>query len=239
MAQDNQDDTTQQSNFNDHNEQVDHIPLDENPMQESQYSTVNAIDNQYDKLDLEKGGEDQHALISNQQIDVSLLPKLEKIVFNPLQEDSLYVGFINIGITGLVFLVIAAIVAFFSSTIRPYVLLIYLIIILVFVVITYAEYRSFRNSGYALREEDLFFKTGWLWTSLLAIPYKRIQHLEVNQGPISRLFDLATLSVYTAGGTSSDMEIEGIKQEEAEAIKAFILQKNKNLKEQLTDDQTV
>jgi uncharacterized protein len=172
----------------------------------------------------------------NNQVDISTLPKLEKIQFEKLQEDYLYVGFINTVIIGLIALIFVAMVGFFSETIRPYVLFGYLAVILFFAFMMYAEYRSFKNSGYALRDEDLFFKSGWIWTSMIAIPYKRIQHLEVTQGPISRLFDLANVSVYTAGGSSSDMEIEGIKQDEAESIKAFVLQKNKQVKIENSED---
>jgi uncharacterized protein len=201
----------------------EHVPLNgSNGIQEEQLSQ-----NSEEVISI------NHPIIefSNPQVDLSSLPRLEKINYSKLQEDSLYVGYINIGITCLISLVIAAMVGFFSDTVRQYTLLIYLIIILIFMFMAYAEFRSFRNSGYALRQEDLFYKTGWLWTSMLAIPYKRIQHLEVTQGPISRLFDLANISVYTAGGSSSDMEIEGVKQDEAESIKAFILQKNKNIKD--------
>jgi uncharacterized protein len=172
----------------------------------------------------------------NRQVDLTTLPKLEAIQFEKLQEDYLYVGYINTGIIALVTLIVVAMAGFFSETLRPYVLYAYLVVILFFAFLMYAEYRSFRNSGYALREEDLFYKSGWIWTSMIAIPYKRIQHMEVNQGPVSRLFDLANVSVYTAGGSSSDMEIEGIMQEQAESIKAFVLQKNKNVKVENVDD---
>jgi uncharacterized protein len=136
----------------------------------------------------------------------------------------------------LVCLVAAAFVGFIFESLRPYILYAYAVIILLFCFFAYADYRSFKNSGYALREQDLFYKTGWIWTSMIAVPYKRIQHMEVNQGPVSRLFDLANVSVYTAGGSSSDMEIEGVTIQQAESIKAYVLAKSKGLKEPITND---
>ena len=57
------------------------------------------------------------------------------------------------------------------------------------------------------------------------VPFNRIQHIEINQGPFSRFFDLATLSIFTAGNSSHDLKIRGIKISEAEKIKEFISSK--------------
>jgi uncharacterized protein len=175
--------------------------------------------------------EDQsiHKEFSNQQIDSKQLPKLEHISFEPLQINTLYVSIIVSSILTLIFLIIAAMIVYFWNDARPYIFYIFGAILFIMGFIIYTEYRSFNNSGYALREQDIFYKTGWLWTSTTAIPYKRIQHLEVHQGPIDRVFDLSSVSIYTAGGDSSDMEIEGVMPDQAESIKSFILEKNISL----------
>ncbi len=82
--------------------------------------------------------------------------------------------------------------------------------------------QNFRRMGYAVREKDLLFKKGWLWSSKIIIPYKRIQHSEVYQNPIERMFGLSRLKVYTAGGASSDLSIPGLTPSKAERLKNFI-----------------
>lgn len=82
--------------------------------------------------------------------------------------------------------------------------------------------QNFRRMGYAIRDKDLLFKKGWLWTSNTIIPFKRIQHSEVYQNPIERMFGLSRLKVYTAGGASSDLSIPGLTPSKAERLKNFI-----------------
>jgi membrane protein YdbS with pleckstrin-like domain len=86
-------------------------------------------------------------------------------------------------------------------------------------------YLGFHKKKYALRERDILYKTGLLWRSNTVIPFNRIQHAEVNQGPLDRLFNLAILRVFTAGGGSSDMVIPGLRPAEAQNIKEFILKR--------------
>ena len=73
-----------------------------------------------------------------------------------------------------------------------------------------------------VREKDISYKSGLLFKKTTTIPFNRIQHLEIDQGPISRFFDLAVLSVFTAGNSSDDLKIRGLKQEDAAKIKEFI-----------------
>jgi len=57
---------------------------------------------------------------------------------------------------------------------------------------------------------------------MTSIPFNRIQHTEVNQGPLGRMFDLARVQIFTAGGSSSDISIPGLKVEEAHQLKDHI-----------------
>ena len=60
---------------------------------------------------------------------------------------------------------------------------------------------------------------------ITTVPFSRIQHIEIDEKPISRLFNLASISVYTAGDSSDDLEIRGLDKEKAQQIKEFISQK--------------
>ena len=74
---------------------------------------------------------------------------------------------------------------------------------------------------YALRERDISYKSGLLIKKITTVPFSRIQHVEIDEKPISRLFGLASLSVYTAGDSSDDLVVKGLKKE--------ILSQSKNL----------
>jgi len=76
-----------------------------------------------------------------------------------------------------------------------------------------------------MRQNDIIFKTGLLWQKEIALPFNRVQHCEVAQGPIERIFNLSELKVFTAGGASSDLNIPGLSPEEAKSMKEFIVNK--------------
>lgn len=81
---------------------------------------------------------------------------------------------------------------------------------------------GYRRRAYALRTRDITYQKGWLFKSMITLPFNRIQHTEVSQGPIERKFRLATLKIFTAGGSSSDLAIPGLDQETAQELREFI-----------------
>lgn len=85
--------------------------------------------------------------------------------------------------------------------------------------------RSYDYEGYAVREKDILYKSGIFFRSVLVIPFNRVQHCETEQGPVDRYFGLTELSLYTAGGSGSDLSIPGLTQEKANALKNFITNK--------------
>jgi len=84
---------------------------------------------------------------------------------------------------------------------------------------------SFRASGYALREQDLHYQTGWWWRKTRVVAYKRIQHLSINSSFIERRYGLASLAIYTAGAEQADFRLRGLEQTLALQIKELIGQK--------------
>ena len=53
----------------------------------------------------------------------------------------------------------------------------------------------------------------------------RIQHVEKSSTPLDRRFNLATLQIFTAGGTGGDLKIHGLPARTAEKLRFFILEK--------------
>lgn len=84
---------------------------------------------------------------------------------------------------------------------------------------------SFPYRGYLIREKDLSYKRGLLTFKLSSIPYKRIQHVELNQGVLAKRMGLASIKIFTAGGSSDDLSIPGLPIETAKQIRAFLTEK--------------
>lgn len=84
-------------------------------------------------------------------------------------------------------------------------------------------FMGFRRKTFSLRERDLTYRKGWLFHSITTVPFSRVQHCEVSQGPIERALGLASIKIFTAGGSSSDVSIPGLLPERARDMKSFIL----------------
>lgn len=85
---------------------------------------------------------------------------------------------------------------------------------------------------YVLDEEEVIVTKGVWWRTKSVVPYNRITNVNIYQGPISRHFGLAKLSIQTAGfsGVSSsghrtaEAEIFGIKdfEETKDAVMNYV-----------------
>ena len=84
---------------------------------------------------------------------------------------------------------------------------------------------SVPRRGYVLRDKDILFRKGVIWRSETAVPFNRIQHVETSNTPLDRKFGLATLQIFTAGGSSGDLKINGLGYDIAEQLRVFILDK--------------
>jgi len=62
-------------------------------------------------------------------------------------------------------------------------------------------YRWFSDAkkGYWITDEAVSYRVGWFTPSITSVPVKRIQHIEVMQGAIGRLFKLHEVKVLSAG----------------------------------------
>ncbi|MEN8928364.1 MAG: PH domain-containing protein [Flavobacteriales bacterium] len=80
----------------------------------------------------------------------------------------------------------------------------------------------FKRKMYSLHDTNLAYKKGWLVSHLTVVPFSRIQHIEIDEGPLERFFNLATLSIYTAGDSGKDLKISGLTKEKSQEIKELI-----------------
>jgi len=63
---------------------------------------------------------------------------------------------------------------------------------------------------------------GWLFHSDTIVPFVRVQHIDVNRGPIDKLFGTASLVVHTAGTHNSIVTLPGLSPDRAAEIRETI-----------------
>lgn len=90
-----------------------------------------------------------------------------------------------------------------------------LVVTLVGLLITPRQARSF---GYQLRNDDLVFRRGILWQRVVAVPYGRMQLIDITHGPLDRGFGIAQLKLVTAAA-STGVTIPGLTQDAAEQLR--------------------
>src|SRR5215218_5881022 len=81
---------------------------------------------------------------------------------------------------------------------------------------------SYRHWSYQVAEDALELRHGVVRRVHSAIPYFRVQHIDVAQGPVERAVGLARLVVHTASA-GTDATIPGIAAGEAEGLRRLIL----------------
>jgi membrane protein YdbS with pleckstrin-like domain len=77
----------------------------------------------------------------------------------------------------------------------------------------------YRHTFYRISEQGLRIRRGVVWRTVSSVPRSRVQHTDVAQGPIERLFDLATLIVYTAGTHHASVSLSGLARDRALRIR--------------------
>lgn len=82
--------------------------------------------------------------------------------------------------------------------------------------------RRVRAYGYALRADDLVFRRGIIFQRQVAVPYGRLQLVDVTRGPLSRLLGLSELKLVTAA-SSTGVTIPGLPLPAAEELRDHLI----------------
>jgi membrane protein YdbS with pleckstrin-like domain len=138
----------------------------------------------------------------------------------PLHPDHLKVLRIRAGITALVLLVPTIVAEIALDGWHGVFALPWLVFVALFVWRVPSRRWSFK--GFSMEADRLRVVRGFLWHSDTLVPFTRVQHIDVNQSPLERLYSLATLTVHTAGTHNSSVHLEGIARERADAMREEI-----------------
>ncbi|MGU3646462.1 PH domain-containing protein [Microbacterium sp. C23T] len=83
--------------------------------------------------------------------------------------------------------------------------------------------RQARAIGYQLRDDDLVFRRGILWQRFVAVPYGRMQLIDITHGPLDRGFGIAQLKFVTAAAATG-VVIPGLAQSTAETLRDHLVE---------------
>ncbi len=82
---------------------------------------------------------------------------------------------------------------------------------------------AYRHRSYRVNNHRIEIRKGVLWRTILDVPRSRVQHTDVNQGPMERKYGLAHLIIHTAGTTSANVTLEGLGHETAVRIRDHLV----------------
>ena len=162
-------------------------------------------------------------IFTNEQVFLEDLPTVEHVEFIPIEKEHRTIQLIAWTIF-YVFVTIGLNIAFWQSETPMFP---WIAIVIGWLALGGLQYilifRAHKFKGFAMRRHDLTYRKGWLYKKEVTVPYKRIQHVDVKQGLIERQFGLAKLNLYTAGGHSSDLTVPGLRIEDAQQFKSYII----------------
>jgi len=161
---------------------------------------------------------------SNKQIDLASLPKFDSVAFSSVSPKYLIKMNIQTGIFMLVMTMALGVFWFFQLN---YIQSgsIFGGLLVVFIFRFWNNYKLLQSLGYAIREKDIIYKRGFIFSKTTVIPFNRVQHASISRGVWDKVLGISSLNIFTAGGSGSDIAIPGlepgmaIKLKEAIAVK--------------------
>lgn len=82
--------------------------------------------------------------------------------------------------------------------------------------------RRYGARGYQMSADRLRVVRGLLFRSDTVVPFGRVQHIDVDQGPLERFFGIATLTLHTAGNHNASVALPGLGEELAREMRETI-----------------
>ena len=88
--------------------------------------------------------------------------------------------------------------------------------------VIFLPHRRYAARGYALSEDRLRVVRGIMFHTDTVVPFGRVQHIDVDRGPIERYYGIATLQLYTADSHGDVVTLSGLSHDDALAMRETI-----------------
>lgn len=136
---------------------------------------------------------------------------------------------ISTGLIALPFVIAALVLEVVLEGISPapFGLIVGLVVFLALIVLVRLPNRRWNARGYNMSADRLRVVRGILWHSDSVVPFGRVQHIDVDQGPIERSLGIATLTLHTAGNHNASVALPGLNHELATQMREDIRQRIK------------
>ena len=166
----------------------------------------------------------------NEPIDVAAIPRIADEDFVPVDPNYLRVSLIGYAIWTALVVAVSVTVSILvpeNGWIPLAIMAGILALTLIGVVFTIL---GVKNIGYQVRQHDLSYRHGVLVKTVETVPFVRVQHARVTQGPIQRAFGIASLAVNSAG---PDLNISGLAFDDAERMRSIVVERAGELVEEV------
>lgn len=120
---------------------------------------------------------------------------------------------IQAALTSIPFLIGATVleIALEEQSFLPFGVIIGLVAFLALVFIVRFPSRRYAARGYQISADRLRVVRGILWRHDTVVPFGRVQHIDVDQGPLDRLLNIATMTLHTAGSHNASVHLPGLE----------------------------
>lgn len=156
-------------------------------------------------------------IFNNENVDIGSLPQIEKVNYEPVLGQYL----LKINIQTVIFLLFlatgTAVLWYFIGAVFAVPAIIFLLLFFTFRF--WNNWKFYQSVGYALREKDILYRRGFIVSRTTVVPFNRIQHASVSRDFLDKFLNIATLQVFTAGGSGSDISISGLDPDLALKLK--------------------
>lgn len=125
------------------------------------------------------------------------------------------------GVLVLLPLLVAGVVLVFAQDVPLWVPGIGLLVLALLLVL-YLPLRRWQARGYHMGADRLRVVRGVMFHADTVVPFSRVQHLDVEQGPMERLFGIARLTLHTAGTHNASVNLPGLAHHDAVAMREAI-----------------
>ncbi len=162
----------------------------------------------------------------NNPVPEQEFPDFEQLEMQPLSPKYVRVIMFNTLIFSLI--ILAGTIGGNLFMIRTWSMVNYIVlaaVLLLIAVFFLYQYFAFFRRKYAVREKDIVYQSGLIRRDITIIPFNRIQHSSLEEGWISRILGLKSVTFYTAGSQGSDLRISGLPKETAERMNQLVISK--------------
>ena len=131
----------------------------------------------------------------------------------------------------LVASVIGALAAFFTGLPAPWpwllpVILVVANLLLLWLAVFWPAIEH-RHVKWSVGPVGVQIKKGVFWKHQIAIPWARVQHADVSQGPLARQFSIGNLTIHTAGTKHASIDIVGLNHVVAIELRDEVIRQRK------------